>query len=194
MDGYYKSGATCTICPYSCKTCIGNSITSCTSCPIGYTLSSATVGSCNKDTTTLTREDWISNGTLANNNGTFTPTISPSIGSNTASCGNITWVFGYSSYIVSTMTLNFPSVKLTYTSSSYSNGAHYGLHFRATFLFIDQWKSTASIIFREGSRDIYSYNYGMETLKGEYLCGQNYHDHIAIIDFYFSHTSTNVNL
>lgn len=194
MDGYYKSGATCTICPYTCKTCSANTATSCTSCPTGYTLSGATIGSCNKDITTLIKENWIANGALSNSNGTFTPTITPSPGSNTASCGSFTWVFGYSSYIVSTMTLNFPSVKLTYTSSTYSNGAHYGIHFRATFLFIDQWKSTASIIFREGSKDIYAYNYGMETVKGEYLCGQNYHDHIGIIDFYFPHTTTNVNL
>ena len=105
-------------------------------------------------------------GTLSGAVGTFTPIITPSVGSNTASCGSFTWLFGFSTYTVSTMTLNFPTVKLTYASSSFSNGGHYGVHFRGTFLFIDQWKSTASIIFREGSKDIYSYNYGMESVKG----------------------------
>ena len=34
----------------------------------------------------------------------------------------------------------------------------------------------------------------MEEVKGEYLCGLNYHDHIAVIDFWFPHNTTNVNL
>ncbi len=31
-------------------------------------------------------------------------------------------------------------------------------------------------------------------MKGEYICGQNYHDHIAVIDFWFSHNSQNLTL
>lgn len=74
---------------------------------------------------------------LSGSNGAFSTTITPSVGSNTAVCGSFTWLFGYSSYIVSTMTLNFPSVKLSYASTSFSNGGHYGIHFRGKFLFID---------------------------------------------------------
>lgn len=34
----------------------------------------------------------------------------------------------------------------------------------------------------------------MQNVLGEYLCGLNYHDHITVIDFWFPHTTTSVNL
>jgi hypothetical protein len=97
-------------------------------------------------------------------NGAFS--INQTLDSNTATCGSFTWLFGFSTYSVvfsgsGSITLNFVPVKLTYASSAFSNGAHYGIHFRSTFLFVDQWTSTMSIFFRESSRDIYSYNYLM---------------------------------
>lgn len=34
----------------------------------------------------------------------------------------------------------------------------------------------------------------MEEVRGEYLCGLNYHDHIAVVDFWFAHNTSTVNL
>jgi hypothetical protein len=34
----------------------------------------------------------------------------------------------------------------------------------------------------------------MQTVKGEYITGMNYHDHIAIVDFWFPHSSASVSL
>jgi len=155
MTGYYPAGVTCSRCHFSCQTCTSSASTACTSCPSGSTISS---GSCIRSATTTLKEDW-TNGILSGSSGTFS--INQTLASNTATCGSFTWLFGFSTYTVSTMTLVFQPVKLTYTSSSYSNGAHYGIHFRATFLFVDEWKSTMSIFFRESNRDVYAYNYLM---------------------------------
>jgi hypothetical protein len=192
MEGYYKAGSTCSRCHFTCKTCTSASNptnNSCASCPTGYNLLG---GNCSRKTTTIFKEDWTANALLTGTSGTWT--INRTLASNTAVCGGFTWLFGFSSYTISTMMLNWLPVKLSYSSSGFSNGGHYGIHFRGTFLFVDEWKSTMSIIFREGGKDIYSYNYLMEQVKGEYLCGQNYHDHITVIDFWFSHNTPGVSL
>ena len=59
------------------------------------------------------------------------------------------------------MNIIFPSVTLKYSSSFLSNGGHYGVHVKAKFLFVDQWTSTQSIIFRADNKDVYSYDYLM---------------------------------
>ncbi len=163
MEGYYSAGVTCSRCHFTCKTCTSSTSNTCVSCPTGWTLSS---GSCSRLGTTTVKEEWTRDITasLTGTSGTFT--INRTLASNTASCNGVTWLFGFNTYTVSftgagSITLNYQPVRLTYASTSFSNGAHYGVHFRATFLFIDQWKSTMSIFFRESNRDIYSYNYLM---------------------------------
>mgnify|MGYP000927949434 CR=1 FL=1 len=143
MDGYYPAGVTCSRCSFSCQTCTSSASNACTSCPSGSTLTS---GSCIRSSSTTLKEDWTSNGILSGTSGSFT--MNQTFPSNTSICGSFTWLFGFSTYTVSTMTLVIQPVKLTYTSTSFSNGGHYGIHFRATFLFVDQWTSTMSIYFR----------------------------------------------
>ena len=61
----------------------------------------------------------------------------------------------------SLISTNIAATRLTYTATSLSDGGHYGIHFKAKFLFIDSWTSKQSIIFRADSNDVYSYNYLM---------------------------------
>ena len=144
MEGYYPAGVSCSRCDFTCKTCNSSGATACKSCPTGWNF---TGNSCTRLSTTTLKENWIANGiSLTGANGAFT--INQSLASNTATCGSFTWLFGFSTYSVTfpsggsptgSIVLNFLPVKLTYTSSTYSNGLHYGIHFRATFLFVDLW-------------------------------------------------------
>lgn len=157
MEGYFPAGSTCGRCHFTCKTC--SSSVTCTSCPTGWNLAS---GACTRSGLTTLKEDWMNNGIPLSvpggsngTNGNFS--IATTLASNTTVCGSFTWMFGLSTYTVvapnagsttGSITPNFVSPKLTYTSTTYSNGLHYGIHFRATFLFVDLWKSTMSIFFR----------------------------------------------
>jgi len=67
---------------------------------------------------------------------------------------------------------------------------HYGIHFRATLLFIDQWTNGMTILFQEGGYNRFSFTYQMGGITGEYLCGLNYHDHIDVVDDWYQHTSS----
>ena len=43
----------------------------------------------------------------------------------------------------------FESATLTYTSSNAALSApHYGIHFRAALLFIDEWENSMSVVFQ----------------------------------------------
>ena len=75
-------------------------------------------------------------------------------------CNAANYVFGYYgynlvglSYYSSLLTLGanlFPSgATLSYSNSGIAS-AHYGVHLRATLLFIDQWTNGMSILFQEG--------------------------------------------
>jgi hypothetical protein len=85
----------------------------------------------------------------------------------------------------------FPDgAKLTYTNNNAFTGInHYAVHFRATLLFIDDWTNGMSILFTEGGYNRYQFNYQMENVPGEYLCGYNTHDHLDLVEFTFSHIS-----
>jgi len=57
----------------------------------------------------------------------------------------------------------FPSgAYITYTDASLFAGvAHYGVHFRATLLFIDDWVNGMSILFTEGGYNRHQFYYQM---------------------------------
>ena len=90
----------------------------------------------------------------------------------------------------------FPTgATLTFTDNALFTGtAHYGVHFRATLLFIDDWTNGLSIMFTEGGYNRYQFNYQMQDIPGEYLCGYNTHDHLDNVDFWFGHTANSINL
>ena len=74
-------------------------------------------------------------------------------------CGQGTYVFGYYGYYneavyTTSLALSygismFPSgATITFTDAALFSGvAHYGVHFRATLLFIDDWTNGLSILF-----------------------------------------------
>ena len=89
-------------------------------------------------------EDWTVNALLTGTKGTWS--INDTLTSDTTSCAGVQYVFGYYGYDTD-LNLIFPDVKLDYASTSFSDGLHWGVLFRANILFIDQWTSTESIIF-----------------------------------------------
>ena len=78
---------------------------------------------------------------------------------------------------------------ISYTNTGAGTGKpHYGVRFRATLIFIDEWQNGIGVIFSENSVQVHAYYYSMEEIIGVYSCGRNYYDHEDVVDFTFSHT------
>lgn len=86
------------------------------------------------------------------------------------SCLSSQYVFGYYGYnnnatpaytSSSTMGISlFPDdAALIYNQASLS--AHYGIHIRATLLFIDQWTNNMAILVTEGGLNRFQFQYQM---------------------------------
>lgn len=89
----------------------------------------------------------------------------------------------------------FEKATLTYTSSDTAlSSAHYGIHFRAAILFIDEWQNSMSVVFKEGTEVVHAHFFSMEFIMGEYLCGRNFEDHIEVADFWYAHTTASIDL
>ena len=124
---------------------------------------------------------------------------------NQGSCASSTYVLGYYGYFnaavysgitgFSNDASMFPdSARITYNNPSFTTAAHYGVHFRATLLFIDDWVNGMSILFTEGGFNRFQFQYQMENMPGEYLCGYSTYDHQDVVDFTFNHTSNSINM
>lgn len=120
---------------------------------------------------------------------------------NQMSCTSSAYVFGYYGYnnngtvyynnALSAGLNLFPvGAKLVYNKASLV--AHYGIHLRATLLFIDQWVNGMSILVQENGKNAFSFTYQMEGIAGEYLCGLNYDDHLDVMDNWFTHTGSSI--
>ena len=56
----------------------------------------------------------------------------------------------------------FPdSATINFNKPSFTSLAHYGIHFRATLLFIDDWTNGMQILFTEGGFNRYQFTYQM---------------------------------
>lgn len=202
----------CQRCAFNCQTCSGTTSSDCTSCPTG-----AAGPTCAYDYTyseLLTSSPPTLGGVWTSNVGT------PNANVDQGSCTG--YIFGYYGYYnlgvysftsVSYSTyLNGATVTagttLTYGQSMFPNGAtltysnsgaftgtpHYSVNVRMTLLFIDDWTNGMSILFFEGGQSRYQFDYKMEGVVGEYLCGYASYDHHDVADFTFTHTSDSLNL
>lgn len=85
-------------------------------------------------------------------------------------CTNTDYVFGYYGYDdtpVTTSTSKFGTASLLfYSNKAVINTPHYGIHFRAKFLFIDDWVDDMLVIFRENGLEAYTYRYRMQYIIG----------------------------
>lgn len=151
--GFYLSGVTsCSICHYKCKTCTGPASTQCTTCHTGLKLSGT---ACVLNGTYDIVTEW--NGAMPTNNATSTWTTSMTgtaaspVTSSECNCKSTDYVFGYYGYDDSPATYSaskFGHASLTYVSkSTVINTPHYGIHFRAKFLFIDDWTDGMMVVF-----------------------------------------------
>jgi len=110
MDNYYKTGATCSPCDFTCKTC-GPSATTCLTCPDG---AEEDANACVYNSTVDIVIAWdtdisISTGWTSN----F---------AQTSTCGSSQWIFGsYWGYNIPTLANLFPAAILTIASSAFSN-------------------------------------------------------------------------
>lgn len=191
---FYLSGVTsCSICHWACKTCNGaSSAANCITCHTGTNKNGSL---CSPNNTYLYIVTW--NGAMPANNAsdTYTATMtgaggSPVSASNT-NCASGNYVFGYYGYDGNYNSL-FGTASLKYVTTNTLLGTkHYGVHFRAKFLFIDDWVNNMIVTFEENGIMVYQYKYYMQFIIGEYLCGRAPHDHHEIIDFTFPHNRTN---
>ena len=96
------------------------------------------------------------------------------VGVDQGACTSSEYVFGYWGYYnslvysspqagVSLSNSMFPSsASLTYSNpTAFTSTSHYGVHFRATLLFIDDWTNGMSILFTEGGYNRYQFDYQM---------------------------------
>lgn len=155
--GFYLSGVTsCSICHYSCKTCNGSTASNCTECHTGAKLSG---GLCVANSTYSYISKW--NGAMPTNTATeiWTPHRSNFVGAPYSStdtvCDSGSYVFGYYGYTSHPNTTridtnNFGTASLSFLSLNSSVALpHYGIHFRAKFLFIDDWVDGMVVLFQE---------------------------------------------
>lgn len=78
---------------------------------------------------------------------TMTGTSATPWAAGATNCDSGNYVFGYYGYDSSSIS-NFGTAYLTYlTTNSLLASPHYGIHFRAKFLFIDDWKDGMFVTF-----------------------------------------------
>jgi len=197
FPNYYSIGLTiCSKCPITCLTCSGST---CSSCPTFMT--GTTSCSFNSSFDVLVNQaSGISSGTFttANSVGKSVSNSAHPVRLNSTNCAASTYYFGYYGYDLDTGNSLFPDgATLIYDLASYTN-AHYGIKVRATLLFIDLWYNNMSILFSSGTGsskiNAMQFNYQMEEVAGEYLCGRNYHDHLDVADGWFKHNETSIHL
>lgn len=92
------------------------------------------------------------------------------------SCTSSAYVLGYygynnkgNPYYDSSITPEGKNLFPAGASVKYNKGslaAHYGVHLRATILFIDQWKNGLSILVQENGKNGFSFTYQMEGIAG----------------------------
>ena len=169
--GFYISGTTfCSICHYTCETCTGPASTNCASCILGHVLDTGT-GKCDtyNDTYKVLKDE---NG--AQSNGTLSFVVAGSTGSaaTTGGCPVSTYRVGYYGYANSsgTYTSKFGTATATYTITLAQIAAvstnHYGFHFKATMLFIDEWLDGIQVSFYANNEGVHTYTYDMEEVVG----------------------------
>lgn len=146
--GFYLTGVTsCSICHWSCKTCTGSANTSCATCHDGTYLSG---GVCVSNSTYAYIQKW--NGSKPANTATIiwtatmTGNASTPRSSSVTVCDSGSYVFGYYGYTGLVSNFGTATLELACTESSLST-PHYGIHFRAKFLFIDDWEDGKIIVF-----------------------------------------------
>jgi hypothetical protein len=194
----------CQKCDISCDSCAGTGSNQCVACPDG----AAAVGNvCYYNFSYIEVENWsTSPPTIGSGNPWTTNVAGITSGVVQGSCSSSSYVFGYYGYYNQGIYPVIPGFSygdnmfpqgatLTYSSSTVFAGTpHYGVHFRATLLFIDDWTNGMSILFTEGGYNRYQFDYQMEGLAGEYLCGYNTFDHQDLVNFWFKHLADSINL
>jgi hypothetical protein len=195
----------CAKCHIYCLTCSSSGSSGCLTCPPGSTNSSAAPASCSYNSTYSQIDNWVSAAPSISStvtaSGWYMTGAAPLSGVNQMSCTSGAYVFGYyglnnkgNPYFNSGLPEGqnlFPSdAKLVYNRASVA--AHYGIHIRATLLFIDQWTNGLSILVQENSNNAFEFTYQMEGIAGEYLCGLNYDDHLDVLDNWFPHNSASI--
>ena len=210
FPNYFTLGLSiCAKCDISCLTCSGQSSTNCQTCPTGSTNTTATLPtSCAYNTTYSQIESWV--GATPTVTTTVTTTGFYKVGGppvnnvNQSLCSSATYIFGYYGYHNNGTVYWDPTLSLGMGVSLFPVGAqlvynqvnlasHYGIHLRATLLFIDQWVNGMAILVQENNTNAFSFNYQMEGIAGEYLCGLNYDDHLDVMDDWFAHTASSIN-
>lgn len=198
--------ANCIKCSIYCLTCSSITTTNCLTCPFGSTTTNAVANACTYNTTLNNIiENWVG-GTPAISRtvaatGWYASEAPPSYSVNQQSCDSSTYVFGYYGYGYAGLPYTsstsgaslFPAgAKLVYNNIGGITLAHYGIHIRATILFIDEWINGMTINFVENGLNRFQFAYQMKGVAGEYLCGLNTHDHMDVVDNWFSHTTSSI--
>ena len=151
----------CLKCHISCLTCTGSTSSECLTCPPGSSnTTSSSSTPCSYNTTYSEIESWLLTPPTVGNTVAASGFYYTGAQANTVvdqmSCQSSNYVFGYYGYNNNgtpyydsgkTPGLNlFPDdAALVYNMGSLA--AHYGVHIRATLLFIDQWTNKMAIIF-----------------------------------------------
>lgn len=77
----------------------------------------------------------------------MTGNASVPIASSITACDSGNYVFGYYGYTGLVSNFGTAKLELTSTVASLTTPPHYGIHFRAKFLFIDDWVDGMIIVF-----------------------------------------------
>jgi hypothetical protein len=123
----------------------------------------------------------------------------------TTNCDAANYIFGYYGYNLNGLSYYSPGTALganlfptgatlSFTKTTGVAANHYGINVRGTLLFIDLWKNGLSILFKEGGYNRFQFDYQMEDIVGEYLCGLNNYDHLDVFDDWFTHSATTIGL
>lgn len=151
-----QSAGSCLRCPINCATCSGGS---CATCPTG-----ASGSSCGYNTSYYNLENWVGVSNIASLINCVGCKWTTNVAAASAlvsqkSCPSSQYVFGYYGYynqgvytsaLAGSYNTNlFPDgATLSYNNpAAFTGKNHYGVHFRATLLFIDSWTNGKSIAF-----------------------------------------------